>query len=56
MNSRFFSDSKVNAGRQQELDLLKALCVVGMIFVHVLLDMCSWTWEKRSCRAWSTII
>ena len=39
MNSRFFSDSKVNAGRQQELDLLKALCVVGMIFVHVLLDL-----------------
>lgn len=39
MNSRFFSDSKVNTGRQQELDLLKALCVVGMIFVHVLLDL-----------------
>ena len=39
MNSRFFSDRKVNAGRQQELDLLKALCVVGMIFVHVLLDL-----------------
>lgn len=39
MNSKFFSDSKVNAGRQQELDLLKALCVVGMIFVHVLLDL-----------------
>ena len=51
MNSRFFSDSKVNAGRQQELDLLKALCVVGMIFVHVLLDL-----GKKVMPAWSTII
>ncbi len=39
MNSRFFSNEKVNTGRQPELDLLKALCVVGMIFVHVLLDL-----------------
>ncbi len=39
MNSRYFSDEKVNTGRQPELDLLKALCVVGMIFVHVFLDL-----------------
>ena len=39
MNSRFFAKEKVNSGRQPELDLLKALCVVGMIFVHVLLDL-----------------
>ena len=39
MSSQFFAKEKVNAGRQPELDLLKALCVVGMIFVHVLLDL-----------------
>ena len=39
MNSQFFAKEKVNAGRQPELDLLKALCVVGMIFVHVFLDL-----------------
>ena len=39
MNSRFFANEKVNTGRQPELDLLKALCVVGMIFVHVFLDL-----------------
>ena len=39
MSSRFFSDQKVNTGRQSELDLLKALCVVGMIFTHVFLDL-----------------
>lgn len=37
--SQFFAKEKVNTGRQPELDLLKALCVVGMIFVHVLLDL-----------------
>ena len=37
--SRYFSDEKTNTGRQLELDLLKALCVVGMIFCHVLLDL-----------------
>ena len=39
MSSKYFSDEKVNGGRQPELDLLKALCVVGMIFTHVLLDL-----------------
>ena len=39
MSSRYFADEKVNAGRQPELDLLKALCVIGMIFVHVFLDL-----------------
>ena len=39
MSSRFFAKEKVNTGRQPELDLLKALCVVGMIFVHVSLDL-----------------
>ena len=39
MNSRYFSDEKVNTGRQLELDLLKAVCVVGMIFTHVFLDL-----------------
>ena len=39
MSTRYFSDEKVNTGRQPELDLLKALCVVGMIFVHVFLDL-----------------
>ena len=39
MSSRYFADEKVNNGRQLELDLLKALCVVGMIFTHVLLDL-----------------
>ena len=35
MESRFFAKKKINTGRQSELDLLKALCVVGMIFTHV---------------------
>ena len=39
MNNRYFASEKVNSGRQPELDLLKALCVVGMIFVHVFLDL-----------------
>lgn len=39
MNSRYFAEEKVNTGRQPELDLLKALCVVGMIVVHVMLDL-----------------
>ena len=39
MSNRFFAKEKVNTGRQPELDLLKALCVVGMIFVHVFLDL-----------------
>ena len=39
MNNRYFAEEKVNGGRQPELDLLKALCVVGMIFVHVFLDL-----------------
>ena len=39
MSSRYFSEEKVNTGRQPELDLLKALCVVGMIFTHVMLDL-----------------
>ncbi len=39
MTSRFFSDKKVNTGRQSELDLLKALCVLGMIFNHISLDL-----------------
>ena len=39
MRSRYFADEQVNIGRQPELDLLKALCVIGMIFVHVILDL-----------------
>lgn len=39
MNSRYFAKEEVNTGRQPELDLLKALCVVGMIFTHVFLDL-----------------
>ncbi len=39
MNSRYFSEERVNTGRQPEIDLLKALCVIGMIFTHVLLDL-----------------
>ena len=39
MEGRFFSDKAVNTDRQPELDLLKALCVVGMIFCHVFLDL-----------------
>ena len=38
MSSRYFDDKRVNTGRQPELDLLKALCVIGMIIVHVILD------------------
>ena len=39
MAGRFFSEERVNAGRQPELDLLKALCVLGMIMIHVFLDL-----------------
>ena len=39
MSGKFFSDKKINTGRQPELDILKALCVFGMIFVHVFLDL-----------------
>jgi len=39
MENQYFAKEKVNAGRQSELDLLKALCVVGMIFTHVFLDL-----------------
>ena len=39
MKSRYFAAEKVNTGRQPELDLLKALCVVGMIITHVCLDL-----------------
>ena len=39
MSNQYFADKPVNTGRQSELDLLKALCVLGMIFVHVLLDL-----------------
>ncbi len=39
MKSRFFSTEKVNTGRQPELDLLKALCILGMIVMHVILDL-----------------
>ena len=39
MMSRYFSDKKVNVGRQPELDLMKALCIVGMIVMHVILDL-----------------
>ena len=39
MKTQFFAKDKINAGRQAELDLLKALCVIGMIFVHVFLDL-----------------
>lgn len=38
---------KVNQGRQPEIDLLKALCIIGMIFNHVFEDLT--TYE----RAWS---
>lgn len=33
-----FSAEKINTGRQPELDLIKAVCIIGMIFVHVYLD------------------
>ena len=36
---KYFSDEKVNTGRQPELDLMKALCIIGMIVIHVLLDL-----------------
>ena len=39
MMGRYFSDKKINAGRQPELDLLKALCILGMIIMHVILDL-----------------
>jgi len=39
VNGKFFSDEKINTGRQPELDILKALCIVGMVFVHVFLDL-----------------
>ena len=35
MMSRYFSDKKVKVGRQPELDLMKALCIVGMIVMQV---------------------
>ena len=35
---KFFSTEKVNTGRQPELDLLKAVCIVAMIFNHTLVD------------------
>ena len=38
MSSKYFDDNKVNVGRQPELDLLKAICIVGMIMTHVFLD------------------
>ena len=36
---KYFSEEKVNTGRQPELDLMKALCIIGMIVIHVLLDL-----------------
>ena len=39
MSSRYFADTKVNTGRQPELDVMKALCVFGMIMTHVFLDL-----------------
>lgn len=33
-----FSKNKVNEGRQPELDWLKALCIIDMIFVHIFED------------------
>ena len=38
-DSKYFSNERINTGRQPELDLLKALCVIGMIMVHVFLDL-----------------
>ena len=40
MKDKYFADEKVNSGRQPELDLLKALCIFGMIICHVVLDLC----------------
>ncbi len=36
---KYFAEEKVNTGRQPELDLMKALCIIGMIVIHVLLDL-----------------
>ena len=37
--NKYFAQEKVNSGRQPELDLLKFLCIVGMIIVHAVLDL-----------------
>ena len=36
---KYLSDTKVNTGRQLEIDLLKALCIIGMIFNHTYEDL-----------------
>ena len=36
---RLLAKEKVNQGRQSEIDLLKALCIIGMIFNHVFEDL-----------------
>lgn len=36
---RLLAKEKVNQGRQLEIDLLKALCIIGMIFNRVFEDL-----------------
>lgn len=37
-NMNYFAKERVNEGRQPELDWLKAICIVGMIFLHIYED------------------
>ena len=34
-NMNYFAKERVNEGRQPELDWLKAVCIIGMIFLHI---------------------
>ena len=42
---KYFSREAVNTGRQTELDLYKALCIIGMIAAHVFMDLSVYTEE-----------
>ena len=42
---KYFSKEEVNTGRQPELDFYKALCIIGMIFSHVFLDLVAYAEE-----------
>ena len=39
MFRQFFTKEPVNTGRQSEIDLFKAICIIAMIGVHVFLDL-----------------
>ena len=36
--NNYFSNEKINTGRQLEVDVLKAICIIGMVTIHVFDD------------------